>query len=753
MQGIKFGSYRVVEKLAAGGMGEVYTATHDLMNREAVIKILLPEMSADKSIVKRFFNEAQAAASIQHPGIVAVFDVGHADDGRAYIVMEKLPGESLQARLDRVRWLEPAHASALMRQLAGAVGAAHERGIVHRDLKPANVFVVPDPEVPGGERIKVLDFGLAKLIDGRGSLATHAGSIFGTPAYMAPEQCMDAASVDHRADLYAIGCMFYACVCGRPPFISGNPVQIMVAHVNEAVPPPRSLQPALPAYHEGLILNLLQKRPDDRLESCAALIEALDHGAVLFPGAMSSAPPPSAVQARGSMPYATGSHAPAGSSPAQRPMGSSPSAPLGLAHTMPSAPAASHAPAHPVSAAPAAPHVSAHPVLAPPAAPPGAMQSSILSGAGHVQTVAPRRSRLPLIAGIVAVLAIAGLSAALFYVTSRQSGTQAAAGARTAEPPPVPAPVDENKPPAPPDVPAPPAPNPPTIAPAGAAARPRPALAALPRNARFVARIDVPRVMASPLYDTLLLPALSAQSDESAAALLRVCGKKQLAAVKTVTASNAGAGDEMALVVEGLTRDALASCLRGLAAADGSPMHIRQDGSFTEASDGDERLWFGWLSDTVFVTRTDARTQPMVAAMLAGDSGVDGNKRTMSLIDSVDQDAAIWLVAPKVDPSETGMPHQSAYISLDVDSGLGLTMGLRHDSAETAQAAAAMLQAQIDAMQGTPYQSYFGSTRIQIRRRDVVITMHLSMSTLEALMQGDGSGMGADIFENLLPDM
>jgi serine/threonine protein kinase len=813
MQGTKFGSYRVIEKLAAGGMGEVYTATHERMNREAVVKVLLPEMSADKSIVKRFFNEAQAAASIQHPGIVAVFDVGEADDGRAYIVMEKLPGESLQARLDRVRFLEPAHSTALMRQLAGAVGAAHERGIVHRDLKPANVFVVPDPEVPGGERIKVLDFGLAKLVAGRGSLATHAGSIFGTPAYMAPEQCVDAASVDHRADLYAIGCIYYACVCGRPPFFSGNPVQVMVAHVNEAVPPPRSLQPALPPYHEAIILNLLQKRPEDRMESCKALIEALDHGAVLFPGSMSSAPPPAAVQARGSMPYAAGSPmgsgVPAGPAPAQRPMGSVPgqglsgslpaqpsahSAPgphastphsLGhavtappsvapaLAHTVSAAPAASHVSAHPASAAPpAASHVSAHPAsaappaashlsahpasaappaashlsahpasAAPPASQPAAVQSAIPAGASHVQTAAPRRSRWPLIAGGAAVLVIAGLSAALFYVTSRQPDPDKPA------PPPSPAAVDENDPPAPPDVPAPPAPGPAAV-PAGAAARPRPALAALPRNAQYVVRIDVPRVLASPLYDKLLLPALSAQSDANSMALLSACGKKQLGAVKTMTIASIGSGDEVAMVVEGLGRDGLEACLRGMARADGSPMQIRHDGNFTEAHDGEERLWFGWLSDTTFATRTDKATQSAVAAMLAGENGVDGNKRAMSLIDSVDEKAAIWIVAPKVNQRETGMPHQAMYMSLNVANGLAMTIGLRHENAETAQAAAAAYQAQLETMPAG-----LGSARIQARRRDVVISLHLDMSTIDALLQNSGNGTGSDIFGEFLPDL
>lgn len=256
-------------------MGEVYAATHELMDREAVVKVLLPEMSVNQAMVKRFFHEAQAAAQIQHPGIVEVFDFGYAEDGRAYLVMEMLRGETLNDRLHRASALSIEQAVLVIRQLAGAVGAAHELGIVHRDLKPDNIFIVPDPEVHGGERVKVLDFGLAKLaVRNPGSLATMSGAVFGTPAYMAPEQCYDAATVDHRADIYSIGCIFYKCLCGAPPFGTGG-LDVLAAHLRDPVVPPRQIRSSVPPHIDALILRLLEKQPERRVQSCDELVAAL----------------------------------------------------------------------------------------------------------------------------------------------------------------------------------------------------------------------------------------------------------------------------------------------------------------------------------------------------------------------------------------------------------------------------------------------------------------------------------------------
>ncbi|HWN68692.1 MAG TPA: serine/threonine-protein kinase, partial [Haliangium sp.] len=282
MEELVIGRYRIIRKLSTGGMAEVYAAKHELMHRYAAVKLLLPEMSARDDIVRRFFQEAQAAARIEHPGIVQVFDVGHTPAGRAYLVMELLAGEPLSRRLQRQGALSLEDTLVLIRQLAGVMGAAHQRGIIHRDLKPDNLFLVPDPEMPQGERVKVLDFGLAKLLEVSSPTTelTAQGAVFGTPSYMAPEQCQSAANVDARADLYAIGCIFYACLCGQPPFRGGG-IGALMAHIGEPPVPPRERVPAIPPAIDALILRLLEKDPDQRLPTCEALIAEIDHAAAI----------------------------------------------------------------------------------------------------------------------------------------------------------------------------------------------------------------------------------------------------------------------------------------------------------------------------------------------------------------------------------------------------------------------------------------------------------------------------------------
>jgi tRNA A-37 threonylcarbamoyl transferase component Bud32 len=277
MEGRRLGRYRITGKLAEGGMGAVYLATHELMGREVVIKVLLPEMSTQREIVQRFFNEARTTANLEHPGIVAVFDLEYAEDGRAYIVMERLRGENLYDRLRRVGRLSVEQSVDVARQLASAIGAAHAQGIVHRDLKPGNVFLIPDRETPGRERVKVLDFGVAKLALHQSSLVTHQGTIFGTPPYMAPEQCVDAAAVDHRADLYALGCILYECLCGRAPFV-GSSIEVLASQLRDLPEPPRARNPEVPPWLDSLVMRLLEKAPDRRIQSCPALLEALDAG-------------------------------------------------------------------------------------------------------------------------------------------------------------------------------------------------------------------------------------------------------------------------------------------------------------------------------------------------------------------------------------------------------------------------------------------------------------------------------------------
>jgi len=269
--------YRVDRALSEdkGGFGDVYFATHVESGAEAVVKVLKPEMSALRDIVARFFNEARAAASVHHPGIVQIHNVGYHGD-RAYLLMERLRGDDLETRLAKGP-LPVDRAVIFVRQAAGAVGAAHERGIVHRDLKPANLFVVADPDVIGGERVKVLDFGIAKLTADTGAGKTQG--VFGTPAYMSPEQCASTGDVDPRADLYSLGCIFYELVTGRPPFGHGG-LELIAAHLRDMPPPPRALAPWLPPAIEQVILGLLEKQPGRRTPSCAALIAALDAAAL-----------------------------------------------------------------------------------------------------------------------------------------------------------------------------------------------------------------------------------------------------------------------------------------------------------------------------------------------------------------------------------------------------------------------------------------------------------------------------------------
>src|SRR5262249_11685429 len=181
------------------------------------IKLLRPEFGCHPEVVARFLNEARAAATIRHPGIVTIFDQGTLADGRAYLTMEYLSGETLRGRLAREGALAPALALSLWRQAARAVDAATRRGIIHRDLKPENLFLCPDAEMPDGIRLKVLDFGIAKLGESAPGAATKTGMAMGTCPYMAPEQWRGAKLADARTDGDALRCVLYELLLRTPP--------------------------------------------------------------------------------------------------------------------------------------------------------------------------------------------------------------------------------------------------------------------------------------------------------------------------------------------------------------------------------------------------------------------------------------------------------------------------------------------------------------------------------------------------------
>jgi serine/threonine-protein kinase len=270
LSGTVLGSYRLLGELASGSMGTVVRAEHLLLGRPAAVKLLRRDLTEDVELVGRFVHEAKTVAACKHPGIVEIYDFGYTPDGHAYFAMELLEGEGLDERLARGA-LGEAAALAIAHGVAGALRAAHRVGVVHRDLKPGNVFVVADPD--GGERAKVLDFGIAKLA-GPGGQRTATGALIGTPMYMAPEQARAATALDHRADLYALGCLLYHMLCGRPPFVAEGAGEIIALQLFGEVEPPSRRAAVSPAT-EALVMRLLEKDPAARPADAGEVIELL----------------------------------------------------------------------------------------------------------------------------------------------------------------------------------------------------------------------------------------------------------------------------------------------------------------------------------------------------------------------------------------------------------------------------------------------------------------------------------------------
>ncbi len=274
-EGTQLGAYQLIEQIGQGGMGQVWLAEHTLLKRRAAIKVLRPSVSESDEIVTRFFNEARATTAISDPGIVQIFDFGHHTDGSAYIVMELLDGETLDKRLDRVGTLSVDDALRFMRQVASSLGAAHACQIVHRDLKPENIFLIRDNEVPGGERAKILDFGIAKLTQDPFAKKTQTAALIGTPMFMSPEQCRGAGHVDQRADIYSLGCVLFNLLVGHPPFDAAGMGEIIAKHLTEPTPRLSRFIKAPPGL-EALLDRCMAKDPADRFTNGAELADAIE---------------------------------------------------------------------------------------------------------------------------------------------------------------------------------------------------------------------------------------------------------------------------------------------------------------------------------------------------------------------------------------------------------------------------------------------------------------------------------------------
>jgi len=287
--GTQVGVYRLLQKIGEGGMGAVWLAEHTMLGRRAAIKLLHPMFNAQQDIVGRFFNEARAATAISDPGIVQIFDFGHHIDGTAYIAMEMLDGEPLDERLSRLGRLSIGDAMRIMRQVAGTLGVAHARGIIHRDLKPENVYLVHDPEVAGGERAKVLDFGIAKLDQySLRDKTTKTGSFMGTPYYMSPEQAR-GKNIDWRSDLWALGVIVFQCLTGKPPFESEALGDLMGMILYDPIPKITERDSSLPPEIETFWARAINRDRELRFQSARDLAFNLETmSAVSSPGTGSS---------------------------------------------------------------------------------------------------------------------------------------------------------------------------------------------------------------------------------------------------------------------------------------------------------------------------------------------------------------------------------------------------------------------------------------------------------------------------------
>lgn len=271
----EMGSYKLVEQIGSGGMGEVWRAEHRMLARPSAIKLIRSGPQQPEHAIRRFEREARAIAALRSPNTVSLYDFGVTDDGRFYYVMELLDGMDLERLVERHGAQPPARVIYLLRQVCHSLAEAHEDGLVHRDIKPRNLFLCR----LGIEYdfVKVLDFGLVKSMGHEGETLTalSGGMIAGTPAYMAPE-LVSGGTVDGRADLYSVGCVAYWLLTGTTVFpTAGGAVASMLAHVSEAPEPPSARRP-VPQDLEAAVLRCLEKDPDQRPQSARELLRVLD---------------------------------------------------------------------------------------------------------------------------------------------------------------------------------------------------------------------------------------------------------------------------------------------------------------------------------------------------------------------------------------------------------------------------------------------------------------------------------------------
>jgi Protein kinase domain/Domain of unknown function (DUF4328) len=270
--GTEVAGYRIVEEAGSGGMGVVYRAEETgLGGRPVALKLLPPALAGDPDFRARFLREMRVAAAIDHPNIVPIYRAGE-DRGLLYLAMRYVHASDLRRLLEGGGGLDPARALAILDQVARALDAAHARGLVHRDVKPGNILLAPPVLDGDAEHVYLVDFGLARADSDDRSIG-GGGSFLGTPRYASPEQAA-GRPVDGRTDGYALGCVLYECLTGRPPFSGGSGEALLLAHLEAAPPRVTTLRPDLPPAIDQVIARALAKVPDDRFPSCRALVAA-----------------------------------------------------------------------------------------------------------------------------------------------------------------------------------------------------------------------------------------------------------------------------------------------------------------------------------------------------------------------------------------------------------------------------------------------------------------------------------------------
>lgn len=265
--------YAVVSVLGRGGMGTVYEVRHGTLARRFAMKFLLPELAANRDVLRRFANEAKAAGGLEHPNLAAVTDFGRAADGSPYLVMEFLEGEDCAKLLRRLGPLPLPRAANIVVQACRGLAVAHRAAIIHRDLKPENLFVTDAGD--GSDLVKVLDFGIAKLRPSEASIVTGTGATFGTAYYMSPEQARGAGEVDQRADVWSLGVLLYELLAGRRPFAGDQFLNVIHQILSVEPPPLATLRPGLPPKLLAAVEQAMKKDLAQRFPSVSALGEAL----------------------------------------------------------------------------------------------------------------------------------------------------------------------------------------------------------------------------------------------------------------------------------------------------------------------------------------------------------------------------------------------------------------------------------------------------------------------------------------------